>query len=1186
MKTRPDHFATLLRQATGRRELDPLLRALGFEPRLARVPPAAHRAYGLAGERGLHALVIAGERDGLLALLLELRDADSPGETARLARRLRAHNPVRPLFLLFAGPRYRRLGFASFGTGGELRQLLVDRSRPRRSDAETLEELAAREGEGGVELLHRHARALDRTRLTRQFFRDFRAQRDRIAAGWTGLPAGSKAERDQLALLFLCRLLFLYFLQKPGYLNGDPAYLPGVYRRWRARPGAGTFFRALLGPLFFGALNTRPERRAPEARSLGPLPYLNGGLFERHALERRFPDLDLEDTMVAGCFEDLLERYRFTTREAAEAAADEMAEMGVDPEMLGRVFEELMAADRREASGTFFTPAGVVDRLVQGALETWLRHSSPDPAATRRLVRQGEVGALTRAEREQLTARLTGLRVLDPACGSGAFLLGALSRIARTRAALEGAPPSAYRREIVARSLHGVDLQDDAALLCALRLWLALTLSGEAGTPEPLPNLDRKIRQGDALLDPLDLLGATGADGAIGSTTGAGGSTDAAAAASRLPGVRRTLRAIAPLATRYLSAEPGERPALQRELAAAEIALARGWLAALHQRLTAEAAELRLAASTPDLFGELPPSAPLAESARRALEARVAEVDRLRQALEESGALPFFSFEIHFADADGRGFDLILSNPPWIRAHRWPAGLGKVVRQRYAVCRDAGWHQGALLAGTPAAAGAQVDLSLLFLERSLRLLAPHGVLAMLLPAKAVRSLYGGGGRRLLLRETRLDSLEDHSLDQRSIFRADAFTVAVVAQRYAAALEGGPAAFEDGPNAVEGGPATTTSPTGPELARRPTPAATADPAPGVRITMIRRGVQPLRFAVPQDELPVLPGDLEAPWLIAPPAVRAAIRKMQAAGPPLGAVPGLRVRRGIATGANDIFLLPDVEPKLGGLAWVRAEGYDRARRAGRPAAEARRYEGFVEGEVLRPLVRGSGIAAWRFQTDTHLLWLHDDLSAAPREAPPRTARYLARHDALLRARSGWRPTIPAGAIFRATPATTGPKVAWQDLASDLEAVALPARVRGPAGGDVPLIPLNTVYFIPTTTPEEALLLAALFNSLPVRTFARTIAERAKDARFRFFAWTIALLPLPAAWQCGPLAAELLRISEAAHLLGGLAPAAAHRLDTLVGSLYGLGAAELAALTEFDHWLKGRPNGRAIPAAAGDQ
>jgi hypothetical protein len=1073
----------------------------------------------------MRALVEGGERNGMTALLLELDEGGLPGESARLARRIRTHNPARPLLFLFAEIHYQQLAFASFGLGGDLRQLIIDRAHLRPTDLETLEELAAGEGEGSVELLLRHARALDRTRLGHRFFRDFRAQRDRIAAAWTGLPDACRAEREQLALLFLCRLLFLYFLQRPGYLAGDAMYLPNLLRRWQRRPGEGTFFRAVLGPLFFGALNTRPERRETAARALGALPYMNGGLFERHALERRCPGLDLPDDVATSTFDALLERYRFTTREMAETAADGAGEVGIDPEMLGRVFEELMAADRREASGTFFTPAPVVDRMVQGALEAWLRGSGGlEPAAAARLVRQGDAGALAEPERARAARALAHLRALDPACGSGAFLLGALSRIARVRAALGGAALPALRAEIVGHTLHGLDLQEDAALLCALRLWLALTVG--AGTePAPLPNLDRRIRQGDALLDPLDL--ATGGPGGLSPWDRA--ATDAA--------VRRALREVAPLATRYLSADPDEKPPLQRALRDAEVHLARSWLDAIARRLASRLAELRAEAEARDLFGERTPAGRTAEITCRALEGRAAEVAELARALDDGGALPFFSFDVHFAEAAERGFDLILSNPPWVRAHRWPAALGRLVRQRYAVCRSAGWRRGATLAGAPGG-GAQVDLSLLFLERSLRLLAPRGVLAMLLPAKALRSLYGAGGRRLLLQETRLASLEDHSLDQRSIFRADAFAAAVVAER------------------------------------RPPEGSATPPEPGVRVTMLRRGVPPLRFAVPQGDLPLIPGDPDAPWLIAPPEVRAVIRRMQRSGRALGEDPALRPRRGVMTGANDVLLLSEVQPRLGDIAWIRAEGYARARQKGRDAAEARRYEAFVETEAVRPLVRGSDVGAWHYSAGGHTLWTHDDRTAAPTPPPPRTARYLARHDKALRARSGWRSTLPLGALFRATPGTVGPKVAWQDLAATLEAVALPAHVRGPAGRDVPLIPLNTVYFIPTASAERALLLAALFNSLPLRTFARAIAERAKDARFRFFAWTVALLPLPLGWEQGIAAPALLRLSREAHEQGGLDAENELRLNRIVASLYGLLADDLEALERFDRWLRGVP------------
>ncbi|HEX7118331.1 MAG TPA: DNA methyltransferase [Longimicrobiales bacterium] len=1192
-------FDTLLRAATGPDRVASLLRALGF-PTASPLRRVAPEGWGLAGVDGVRRVYAAGERGGLAALVVELDDAGSES-TARTARRVRAHNPARLHLFVFAGPRYRRLTLATFGLGGELRQLCVERAAPKRTDIEALEELAAREGEAGVALAVRHARALDRSRVTRQFFRDFRVQRSRIAAAWTGIAPGAAADRDALALLLLSRLMFLYFLQREGHLAGDAAYLPSLLNRWRRAPAAGTFYRAVLAPLFFGALNTRPERRGAEARALGELPYLNGGLFERHALERRHPGLDLPDEAVAGAFDGLLERYRFTTREAVEAAADGAGDVGVDPEMLGRVFEALMAAERRSASGTFYTPAAVVDRLVAAALEAHLAGAAGvDPRSAARLVRDGDAGGLAPDRRRAVARVLESLRVLDPACGSGAFLLGALTRLTRLRTALGAADRAAVRRDIVGRCLHGVDVQDDAALLCSLRLWLALAVDGEdppAGVEpgasngdgcraahrrvEPLPNLDRRIRQGDALLDPLDLVAGAGLEDAVGRAA-----LDA--------GVRRALRAIPPLAGRYLSAGPEDRPALQRALARAEASLAAAWLDGIERRLVARRRECVAQAAARDLFGERPASARRAEAVARDVDGRLAELDRLRSALDDAGALPFFSFDIHFAEATGGGFDLVLSNPPWVRAHRWPASVGRIVRSRYAVCRRAGWRRGALLAGAPGGVGAQVDLSLLFLERSLRLLAPGGTLGMLLPAKTLRSLYGAGARRMLLECTALASIEDHALDQHSIFRADAFTVAVVARKCAAnagAGLGGGAAGDD--HATGGGGAgadrdaaapglgrsagsrdganRATAPA--DIASKPDSWSRPD-SPVVRVSMIRRGTEPLRFCVPQSELPVLPDDAESPWMIAPPDARAALRRMQAAGPPLGDLPGVRVRRGVVTGANDVLVFRHVEPKLGGLARVRALGYDRARRDGRAADDARRFRALIEEDALRPIVRGSDLAAWRFRTTDHVCWVHDDRTAAPHAPPPRLARYLDRHRHALQARSGERASLPPGALFRLSEATLGPKVAWHDLALTLEAAALPARVRGTAGRDVPLVPLNTVYFIPTRTHGHALLLAAFLNSLPVRTFARAVAERAKDARFRFLAWTVALVPLPRGWDAGPTAARLRAISTRAHERGAIDDDEENELDALVASCYGLTHDDVHALRSFDRWLRGDP------------
>ncbi len=1100
-------FEALVRSAGEPAGVAELAGALGFVPAREALPAGA---YGLDG--AVEQAVAVGRSGTLVALRLELAgDVDAD----RLVRRVASYNPAVPhLCFLMEGA---RLTLAAADGAGRVHRLEVDPRRPRRTDIECLEEMAARPGEEGLLLFRRMLRALERSRVTRRFFHDVARQRARIAAGWRGIRRELEEERARLALLFLCRLMFLYFVQRRGLLGGDVTYMRGLvqaYREERADIGTGgrggsSFYRSRLEPLFFGALNTRPEARSAAAQALGPLPYLNGGLFERHALERR-RRLELPDDVVLAVFDDLLERYRFTTREAADAdreptghpdAGSDAAAIpdgGIDPEMLGRVFEGLMGRERRGRTGSFYTPPRVVTRMVRDALATYMAGEDGVSREAGRALADGRGEVVPDDVRRRVLSRLDGVRVLDPACGSGAFLLDALARLARVRCALGGEPVAVVRRELVAASLYGVDLLDDAALLCALRLWLALTPEpGEA--VEPLPNLDRRIRQGDALVDPLDLGYAHGAD---------------LGAAARDAAVRRALRRLEPAARAYVSAGPETRPRLQATLHDEERDLARAWLGALDRRLRRALAEAERRAQDRDLFGELSPDAPAARSEAHRVRSRLDELDRARQTLDDDGALPFFSFDVHFADAASRGFDLVLSNPPWVRAHRWPAALRDRAADRFEVCRRAGWRRGAELAGATRAAGGQVDLSLLFMERAVRALAPDGVLAMVLPSKALRSLYGGGARRMLLRDTQVVSIEDHGLDQRAIFRADAFAATLVARKPA-------------------------RPNGPGV---------------VRVTMARRGVAPLRFALPQDRLPAVPGDPAAPWLLAPPDVRVAFRAMQAAGPPLGEA--LRVRRGVFTGANRVLLFEQAEPKLAGLAAARPEGGE--------------DDVVLEAAALRPCVRGAGIDAWRFQADRLLLWSHGD-DGTPTALPPRAAAYVDGHRETLETRSGWRPGMPTGAIFRVRPDCLGPKVAWQDLSDTLRAVALPDLVRGP-DGDRPLIPLNTVYFLPVARPDDALVLAALLNATPVRTFARAVAERAKDARFRFFAWTVALVPLPGDWRAGPARRRLLALSRAAHERGGLESGERAELDDVVCRLYGLPPARRAAIEAFDRWLRG--------------
>ena len=213
--------------------------------------------------------------------------------------------------------------------------LVARRSHIVDSDAETLRALGSVSGDHDVLAHTRWVEILGRDALSIRFFRALDRALDALATSGT---CGSSIARREIALLETSRLLFLSFLEAKGWLDGDRAFIAHRFDACMLR--GGRFHQRILRPLFFGTLNTPAHRRAPTAAAFGRIPFLNGGLFSRTQIERRNRALTFSDDAYGQLIASVFGQYRFTAREETSS----WNEAAIDPEMLGRAFESLMAS--------------------------------------------------------------------------------------------------------------------------------------------------------------------------------------------------------------------------------------------------------------------------------------------------------------------------------------------------------------------------------------------------------------------------------------------------------------------------------------------------------------------------------------------------------------------------------------------------------------------------------------------------------------------------------------------------------------------------------------------------------------------------------------------------------------------------------------------------------------------------
>jgi len=982
----------------------------------------------------------------------------------------------------------------------------------------------------------RHDEAFDVEAVTQEFFyrfaRLFYRVRDEIAA----VP-DLAADADGHAQMFLDRLLFLYFIQKKGWLNQDPDYLYNRFLDGHVDRPESTGFYSDVVYLLFLALSDRETNRSLADR-LGAVPFLNGGLFELPlssrgvaAAQARLP---VTNRTFRALFDDLLERFNFTVSE--DTPLDQ--EVAIDPEMLGKIFESLVLereqdpeVDLRKATGSYYTPRSVVAFMCREALAEYLAAESGIereriealldlPPADRltdeeRALLAGADGRpplLSPAEAQALKSLLLEVRACDPAVGSGAFLVGLLQAITSAVGLLDwylhgdetiNRRNYAYdlKKRVIERCLYGVDIQAQAVQICELRLWLSLVVDYEL--PEgmdfaeairqipALPNLAYKVCQGDSLLErlfnrvvQLDVVHDQEA--------------------------REIVENLQREKAAYFSlADTSEKRSRERRILELQIALA-GKLV--------EEKRKRLLGYQPPLFGE--------ESAgerreREAWEARVREYTELKARVEQARKRlaqlrrhsrteglsadvlrrrllgdpdhPTFLWRVDFAEVflEKGGFDLMIANPPYVRQERikhLKADLRRVFPEVY--------H-------------GMADIYVYFYAQGLRQLRDGGVLVYISSNKFMRAGYGKTLRRLLGQQVTLRTVIDFG--DLPIFEATTYpTVLVMRKRAPADDHAFRALTVDGIEAVHRLP---------DVVRE------------------RAWMQPQAILRPEG------------WSLVRREVSRLLEKLRAAGKPLGEYVEGRLYYGIKTGLNKAFVI------------------DQATRDRLVAQDPH------SAEIIKPWLRGRDVKRWRVEwgykyliaiqnsgdEDADNPWADAETEAEAEEIFRRTYpaiyEHLNRYEARLRRRADqgrfWWELRPCEyyAEFEK------PKVIIPAIA---RAASYAFDRDGFYSNDkTTIIPTNDLYLL------------GLLNSWTLDFVMHSISAGRRGGYFEYKPMYLALLPIPQ-----PTSAQRAAIEDlVCKLLGarGEGPEAAEwerELNRLVYEVYELTEEEIAIVEEARH------------------
>ena len=806
-------------------------------------------------------------------------------------------------------------------------------------------------------------------RVTTRFYQEYAAVRDRIAKALLThnpdhpvIASLGEDEARAWATRQMGRVLFLWFLQAKRWLGepggmGSPTYLLNLWDK-RAETQESEYYRGILAPMFFDAMATGSSSRG-EHPVLGFVPYLNGGLFRRNVLEDRIDDggkVSLPDEVFDPDADDeegqqqtllgLLSRYRFTTR---ESTPDDQS-VDPDPELLGRVFENLYQGDERKGTGTYYTPREVVHFMCREVLDGYLRDETGIDQSTLDTLRQEAIGSrdesqpLSNIPADELIDALETVRVCDPAVGSGAFLLGTIQEIVALRRGILFSqkryiePDELYRtvsewkRRIIENSLYGVDINPEAVEICRLRLWLSMVLDMDE-PPNPnsdwaLPNLDFQVLAGDSLVD-----GVAGVAFKESWPTPKGLQLDMELQDS----LQRLERNIDHRRREFERTH--RNPTRLRELRDL-IARDQREIILLHLADGLKRAEEKLEALKKS---EKPSKAALNRAQRF--------IERIRSLLDGVLSTDFtmvqkpFLWPVAFPDVlrqsdSEAGFHIVLANPPYVRMERID-------------------NEDELFYGEafPEVAASRADILVYFYARALQILRPGGWLSFITSNKFMRAGYGAGTREHLPSSLRIQRVIDFG--DLPLFEANGKAIAA----YPAVLVGSRSKdTSDHMLAV----ADLAGPVHKEL---------SDAGLKVNTENVRSVLEDLDGLLTRAEIRDFPQVMlkKDGWILEDPALLRLLERLMSHGTPLGNFVQGRIYYGIKTGRNEVFVIPrakrdellEEDPRSTEIIkpWLRGQ-------------DIRRWRADSSGEYIIFTRRGTDIELYPAIKD-YLQWFRDDL-----------------------------------------------------------------------------------------------------------------------------------------------------------------------------------------------------------------